>query len=168
MLQDRVSSSPVDADRRSGVAHLEFSVLHCSVGAMSQDARLSGVVPNAGGGGEFIATSFRELSKFLDSLGVIGEGGSGDLKVVRAGPRTRGVVVPRASSDAGVGGKRAGNTFLGKGAAVYGRGDGDRIRQCFRPGVGVSTSISGTVGVCVLGQQGVPSTGPPVRTGVCG
>ena len=74
---------------------------------MSEDAGLLGVVPRAKGGGEFIATRFRELSRFLDSLGVIGEGGTGDLKVVLAGPRTRGVIPPRACSDAGVGGKRA-------------------------------------------------------------
>ena len=75
---------------------------------------------------------------------------------------------PRARSDAGFGVKRASSAFLGKGAGVYGGGGGDRIRRCFRPGVGVGTSISRTVRVCVLGRQGVPSIGPPVRTGVCG
>ena len=76
--------------------------------AVSEDAGLSGVVPSAKGEGECFATRFRELSMFRDSLGVIGEGGSRDLKVVCAGPSTRGVTAPRACSDARVGGKRAG------------------------------------------------------------
>ena len=72
------------------------------------------------GGGGFIATRFKELSRVLDSLSVIGEGGSGDLKVVCAGPRNRGVVSPRACSDAGVRGKRAGSAFVGAFAPVWG------------------------------------------------
>ena len=86
VLQDRVSSSPVDTNRRSGVAHLEFFVLHWYVDAVSEDAGLSSVVPRAKGRGECIASKFRELSTFRDSLGVIGEWGIGDLKVVRAWP----------------------------------------------------------------------------------
>ena len=99
MLQDSVLASSVVTDSRSGVMHLEFSVLHRSVDAMSAVAGLSGSVPK-----ECIATRFREFSRFRDSLGVIREGGSGDRKVVCAGPYTRGVTAPRACSDAGVGG----------------------------------------------------------------
>ena len=75
MLQDSVSASLVVTDSRSGVMHLEFSVLHRSVDAVSAVAGLSGSVPKARGAGDGIATRFRELSRFRDSLGVIGEGG---------------------------------------------------------------------------------------------
>ena len=49
MLQDWVSSSPSDAAPWSGVTHLEFSVLHRSVDAVSDDAGLSGVTPSEKG-----------------------------------------------------------------------------------------------------------------------
>ena len=115
----------MDAERRSGVAHLEFSVLHRYVDAVSEDVGLSDVVPRArGGGGECIATMFRELSRFRDSLGVIRERGNGDLKVVRVGPRTRAVTAPRACSDVRVGGKSAGSACLWNGAGVCGGGGG--------------------------------------------
>ena len=111
MLRNSVSASLVVTDSRSGVMHLEFFVQHRSVDAVSAVAG-SGYVPKARGAGDCIATRFSKLTTFRDSLSVIGEGGSGDLKVVRAGPCTRGVTTPRACSDAGVGGKRAGSACL--------------------------------------------------------
>ena len=48
MLQDSVSAASVITDSRSGVMHLEFSVLHRSVDAVSAVAGLSG--GRAGGG----------------------------------------------------------------------------------------------------------------------
>ena len=136
--------------------------------AVSEDGGLYGTVPRAKGGGECIATRFKELGRLRDSLGVIREGGSGDLKVVRAGPITRGETTPRACSDARVGGKRAGSACLWNRTGVYGGRGGDRMRRCFRTGVEVRISMSGTEGAGVLGRRGVPSIGPPMRTGVRG
>ena len=75
VLQDSVSSSSVVADSRSGVMNPKFSVLHLSVDAVSAVAGLCGSVPRAKGAGECIATRFRQLSRFCDSLGVMWGGG---------------------------------------------------------------------------------------------
>ena len=50
VLQDRVSLSPSDVSCSSGVSHLEFSMLHRRVEAVSVDARLSGITPCGRGG----------------------------------------------------------------------------------------------------------------------
>ena len=57
-------------------------------------------------------------------MGVIGEGGSGDLNVVRGGPNTRGVTAPRACSDAGSEGRGRVVCVSGTGlACIGGRGE---------------------------------------------
>ena len=78
VLQDRVSSSSVDADRRSGVMHLEFSVLHCYVDAVSEDAGLSGAVLRAkGGGGGALPAGSRNSTGSVTHWASSGRGGAG-------------------------------------------------------------------------------------------
>ena len=104
--------SASDATSRSGVTHLEFSVLHRYVDAVPDDAGLSGAASISNGGGESMATRFSEPSRFLDLPGVIGVGGGGGagvLNVVRAGPKALGVPSPLARTVFGVGGNRAGS-----------------------------------------------------------
>ena len=152
----------------AGWALRTWKFLYCS-GMWMPCLRMLGrrVSSREPGGGGCITTRFRELSGFWDSLGVIGEGGSGDLKVVRVGPSTRRVTAPRTYSDARVGGNRACSACLWNGAGVYG-GAGGRMRQCFRPGVRFTISMSGTGGAGVLGRRGAPSIALPMRTGVSG
>ena len=107
VLQDSVALS--DATSRSGVTHLESSVLHCFVVAVPGDAGLSGAAPILKGGGESMATRFSEPSRFRASPSVIGVGRAGVLNVVRAGPKALGVSSPLARIVLGVGGFRAGS-----------------------------------------------------------
>ena len=75
VLQDSVGLS--DAVSRSGVTHLESSVLHWFVVAVPDYAGLSGAAPILKGGGESMATRFSEPSRFRASPGVIGGGEPG-------------------------------------------------------------------------------------------
>ena len=51
VLQDSVGLSSSDATSRSGVTHMEFSVLHRFVDTVSDDAGLSGAASMPKGGG---------------------------------------------------------------------------------------------------------------------
>ena len=72
------------------------------------EAGLSGAASPRWGGGGLIATRFSEDNRFTDALGVNGEGGVGDRKVVLTTPTTRGMSYPRAITVCGVGRKRDG------------------------------------------------------------
>ena len=85
MQSDREAASPFG---RSGVTHREFSVLHGAIVAVPVNAGLSGACPGAYGGGVSMATRFSDPNRFLDSPGVMGEGGGGGTERVAHRPAT--------------------------------------------------------------------------------
>ena len=107
--QDSVALSASDAVSRSGVTHLEFSVLHRFVDVVSEDAGLSGAASILKGGGESMATKLSEPTRLLDSPGVIGVWGAGVRNVLHGGPKALGVPSPLACIVLRVGGYRAGS-----------------------------------------------------------
>ena len=71
-----------------------------------------------------MATKFKDSSRFLDSMGVIGARGKGYWKVLHAGPSLCGVPSSPVRTMYGVGGKRAGYALLANSTGVYGGGGG--------------------------------------------
>ena len=75
-----------------------------------------------------MATRFSDPNRFLDSLGVIGEGGAGDRNVLRTGPLRGGVAASLLCTDYGVRGHRAGYILRGARMGVY-KGGGEWSRS---------------------------------------
>ena len=71
-----------------------------------------------------MATRFSDPNRFLDSLGVIREGGAGDRNVLHTSPQGGGVAAPLLRTDCGIGGHRAGYILRGARRGVYKGGGG--------------------------------------------